>query len=123
MVSEAKRNNWGSSSGRRQSPPTRCKGLPESPAAKAKRSAIETATRYYERELPDRLGREKQTLAKLTGWSLAEIDRMSADSGNVVPGPGEGRRRATGIAGRQPYLVAKTVQRRTPSPASLRVMR
>ena len=62
-----------------------------------------TATRYYERELPERLAREKQTLAKLTGWSLAEIDRMGADSGNVTPVPVK-----AAMAARQPPADNRT---------------
>jgi len=50
----------------------------------SKRGAIELATKYYERDLPERLAKEKQTLARLTGWSLAEIDRM-ASAASVTP--------------------------------------
>jgi hypothetical protein len=42
----------------------------------AKQSSVAVATRYYERELPARLKAEKQTLAQLTGWGLAEIDAL-----------------------------------------------
>ena len=58
----------------------------------SKRTAIELAARYYERVVPTRLAAEKQTLAKLTGWSMAEIDRMAAGSGvpgNVKPVAGD----------------------------------
>jgi len=51
----------------------------------SKRGALDAASKYYERELPERLAREKQTLAKLTGWSMAEIDKMGSASGNVAP--------------------------------------
>ncbi len=51
----------------------------------SKRGALDAASKYYERELPERLAREKQTLAKLTGWSMAEIDRMGSAAGNVTP--------------------------------------
>ena len=51
----------------------------------SKRSAVDAATRYYERVLPERLAREKQALARLTGWSLADIDKMAAAAGNVAP--------------------------------------
>ncbi len=57
--------------------------------ADSKRGALQAAGKYYERDLPERLAREKQTLAKLTGWSMAEIDRMGSASGNVTP-PGTG---------------------------------
>jgi len=43
----------------------------------SKRRTLEQATKYYERDLPARLATEKQTLAKLTGWSMAEIDAMA----------------------------------------------
>ena len=54
----------------------------------SKRRAIEVAAKYYERDLPARLATEKQTLAKLTGWSMAEIDKMAGASvtpANVKP--------------------------------------
>ena len=59
--------------------------------ATSKRATLEVATRYYERDLPTRLAAEKQTLAKLTGWSMAEIDRMAAAGAapvNVKPARG-----------------------------------
>ncbi|WP_374666801.1 DUF2330 domain-containing protein [Ramlibacter sp.] len=42
----------------------------------AKRDGVARAARYYERDLPARIAAEKQTLARLTGWSLAQIDAM-----------------------------------------------
>ncbi len=51
----------------------------------SKRGAMEAASKYYERELPERLAREKQTLAKLTGWSMADIDKMGGSVGGVKP--------------------------------------
>ena len=53
--------------------------------AESKRGAIEAASKYYDRELPERLAREKQTLAKLTGWSMADIDKMGGAAANVKP--------------------------------------
>ena len=53
--------------------------------ADSKRGALEAASKYYERELPERLAREKQTLAKLTGWSMADIDKMGGSVGGVKP--------------------------------------
>ncbi len=44
--------------------------------AQSKFKALDTAARYYGQELPARLEREKYTLAKLTGWSMPEIDRL-----------------------------------------------
>jgi hypothetical protein len=61
----------------------------------SKRNAVDAAARYYERVLPERLAREKQTLARLTGWSMADIDKMGGSSGHVTPtgtsgNPGKG---------------------------------
>lgn len=42
----------------------------------AKRAGLQAAGNYYERELPERLQREKLTLAQLTGWPLARIDAL-----------------------------------------------
>ena len=56
--------------------------------ATSKRSTLEVVRRYYERDVPLRLANEKQTLAKLTGWSMAEIDKMAGAGvtpGNVKP--------------------------------------
>ena len=50
----------------------------------SKRHALEIATKYYLRDLPTRLAAEKQTLAKLTGWTMADIDKMAGAS--VTPG-------------------------------------
>jgi hypothetical protein len=44
--------------------------------AQSKFQALDAAARYYDRELPARLEKEKHTLAKLTGWSMPEIDRL-----------------------------------------------
>ncbi len=51
--------------------------------ATSKRSTLEAATRYYERDLPVRLAAEKQTLATLTGWSMADIDKMANVNGTA----------------------------------------
>jgi hypothetical protein len=40
----------------------------------AKQASLDRATRYYEVELPPRLAQEKQTLARLTGWSMLDIN-------------------------------------------------
>lgn len=55
----------------------------------SKRSAIDAAARYYQRELPARLAKEKQTLAKLTGWSMADIDRMAPAAASGAPSGGD----------------------------------
>ena len=49
----------------------------------SKRRSLELATQYYVRDLPARLATEKQTLAKLTGWSMSDIDKMA--SAGVTP--------------------------------------
>lgn len=57
----------------------------------SKRRTLELASRYYLRDLPARLATEKQTLAKLTGWSMADIDKMATAGvtpGNVKPAGG-----------------------------------
>ncbi len=54
----------------------------------SKRRTLELASKYYVRDLPARLANEKQTLAKLTGWSMADIDKMGtagATPANVKP--------------------------------------
>lgn len=48
----------------------------ESVCTAAKQSGLQAAGNYYERELPERLQREKLALAQLTGWSLARIDAL-----------------------------------------------
>ena len=57
--------------------------------SESKRGALEAASKYYDRELPERLAREKQTLAKLTGWAMADIDKMGGAAALVKP-PGAG---------------------------------
>lgn len=42
----------------------------------AKRFTLDRVQRYYGNELPERLDNEKQTLSRLTGWGLAEIESM-----------------------------------------------
>jgi hypothetical protein len=42
----------------------------------SKQDGIEAAAKYYQTELPRRIEGEKQTLAKLTGWGMSEIDAM-----------------------------------------------
>ncbi|RZJ07540.1 MAG: DUF2330 domain-containing protein [Rubrivivax sp.] len=44
--------------------------------ATAKQAGLKAAGHYYQREVPERLQREKLTLAQLTGWSLAQIDAL-----------------------------------------------
>ena len=42
----------------------------------SKQTGIDDASRYYQIDLPHRIATEKQTLAQLTGWGLAQIDEM-----------------------------------------------
>jgi hypothetical protein len=42
----------------------------------SKQSGVDAAAKYYQTDLPRRIGSEKQTLAKLTGWKMSEIDAM-----------------------------------------------
>lgn len=42
----------------------------------SKAQGIEAAARYYDKDLPERISNEKRALARLTGWSLSEIDAM-----------------------------------------------
>jgi len=48
----------------------------ESVCTAAKQTGLQAAGNYYQRELPERLQREKLALAQLTGWSLAQIDAL-----------------------------------------------
>jgi hypothetical protein len=47
-----------------------------SACASAKSSALDAALKYYQGDLPARISAEKITLARLTGWSMADIDAM-----------------------------------------------
>ncbi len=42
----------------------------------SKQAGIDAAFNYYAQQLPMRVGTEKQTLARLTGWSMSQIDGM-----------------------------------------------
>jgi hypothetical protein len=56
--------------------------------AASKQAGLDTASRYYQTLLPSRITTEKQTLARLTGWKMNEIDalpgaaRFSAQGGD-----------------------------------------
>jgi len=57
----------------------------------SKNEAISTAVEYYTKVLPERAATEKQTLAKLTGWSMHKINNMpGADSYGSLAPAGEG---------------------------------
>jgi hypothetical protein len=42
----------------------------------SRQAGIDAAFNYYTRLLPERIATEKQTLARLTGWSMSAIDAM-----------------------------------------------
>ena len=74
----------------------------------SKQNGIAAASRYYQTDLPTRLSTEKQTLAKLTGWKMSDIDTMpdarkylGGDS-YVAPGNGAGNGTGNGTAGSLP---------------------
>ena len=42
----------------------------------SKQAGVDAASRYYQTDLPRRLNAEKQTLARLTGWRMNDIDAL-----------------------------------------------
>jgi hypothetical protein len=56
----------------------------------SKQAGIEAASRYYQQDLPRRISAEKQTLAQLTGWGLAQIDDMPGAQKYLGSGGGGG---------------------------------
>ncbi len=60
--------------------------------AASKQAGVDTAARYYQSDLPRRIAAEKQSLAKLTGWKMSDIDalpgarRFTGDASPVAPG-------------------------------------
>ena len=55
----------------------------------SKQAGVDAASRYYQTDLPRRLNAEKQTLARLTGWRMHEIDALPGAlrfSGVASPG-------------------------------------
>ena len=48
----------------------------ETTCTASKQTGIDAAFNYYAQQLPARVGNEKQTLARLTGWGMSEIDGM-----------------------------------------------
>lgn len=64
-------------------------------AAACGRAKLETqarAARYYERELPERIAAERQTLAQLTGWTAADIDALPDAARYSTPAAGAPKR-------------------------------
>lgn len=47
--------------------------------------AVQEAVQYYQTALPARIKAEKNTLAELTGWSMAEIDAMPGSLESSLP--------------------------------------
>ena len=61
-----------------------------SACAASKQAGVDAASRYYQTDLPRRLNAEKQTLARLTGWRMDEIDALpGALRFSAVTSPGE----------------------------------
>ena len=61
-----------------------------SACAASKQAGVDAASRYYQTDLPRRLNAEKQTLARLTGWRMDEIDALpGALRFSAVVSPGE----------------------------------
>jgi hypothetical protein len=54
----------------------------------SKARGLDAAIRYYQRDLPERIAAEKQTLAQLTGWSLHDIDAMPGAPRFSMASPG-----------------------------------
>ena len=48
----------------------------QSSCTASKQAGIDAAFNYYAQQLPARVGNEKQTLARLTGWGMSQIDGM-----------------------------------------------
>ncbi|MBL8310851.1 MAG: DUF2330 domain-containing protein [Burkholderiales bacterium] len=86
LLAESRKNGWGRSERYENKSADDLASECTRACRDSKASALEAATRYYQRELPERLAREKQTLAKLTGWSMADIDGMAPRSGPAAGG-------------------------------------
>jgi len=69
-------NGYGVNEGDRGKSPAALQSDCVAACTASKQSGIEAATRYYQQSLPQRIQSEKQTLAELTGWGLAQIDQM-----------------------------------------------
>ena len=90
MVSVGEKNNWGRSATTPTNHPTRCKPVPQG-LQRQQAQRHQNPTRYYARTARTPRPR-KQTLAKLTGWSMAEIDHGRRQRQRDT-GSGKGRRR------------------------------
>jgi hypothetical protein len=49
----------------------------------SKKNAVDAALSYYNRDLPQRLSAEKQTLSRLTGWGLADMEALVIPNANL----------------------------------------
>jgi hypothetical protein len=65
----------------------------------AKQNGLQSAATYYQQSLPTRLQAEKQTLAELTGWGLAQIEQMP-----------DARKYSAAQEGREPVPPVQPVQ-------------
>jgi hypothetical protein len=73
--------------------------------ALSKRQGLQAAIDYYQQHLPQRIAREKQTLAQLTGWALSDIDAMpDARKYSATNGPGRELEQAAAVhSGLKPW--------------------
>ncbi len=60
----------------RDKSPVQLQGECLSACTASKQAGLLAAERYYQQSLPERIQSEKKTLARLTGWSLAHIEKM-----------------------------------------------
>ena len=78
-------NAYGATDNYRGKNPAQLKDACLAACTASKQSGVDAAARYYPQTLPRRLRLEKQNLAELTGWSLAEIDQMSLARKGYLP--------------------------------------
>jgi hypothetical protein len=70
----------------------------------SKAKGLDAATHYYQQALPERIAAEKQTLARLTGWSLHDIDAIpGAQTFSVTSPEGYSTWRSAGAPVIQPW--------------------
>lgn len=75
VLDQIKANGWGAEQYHGQSR-AQLNGQCVSACRESKDRGMEAALRYYNKDLPQRIAGEKQTLAQLTGWSLHDIDAI-----------------------------------------------
>jgi hypothetical protein len=70
----------------------------------SKAQGLDAATQYYQTTLPERIATEKQTLARLTGWSLHDIDaRPEAQRFSTASPEGDSTSGGAGATVMQPW--------------------